>query len=168
MSEHGRAQATTLGERLRGCRFAAIHSSPVQRARETADAIARGRDVEVAAALDEVDFGAWTGKSFALLADEPAWGDWNRRRAIARAPGGETMAHATARAVAHVAAMAGTYDEAAVALITHCDIIRGVIAHYLGLSLDRILSFDVDPASVSRLAVGDWGGRVLSINEGAL
>lgn len=167
MSEHGRAQAAALEERLRGCRFAAIHTSPVQRARETAEAIARGRAVAVADALDELDFGSWTGKSFAILADEPAWGDWNSRRAVARAPGGESMAQATARAVAHVEAVARAHDEAAVALVTHGDIIRGVLAHYLGLSLDRLLSFDVDPASISRLAVGEWGGRVLSINQGA-
>jgi ribonuclease H / adenosylcobalamin/alpha-ribazole phosphatase len=170
LSSAGEAQAAALAERLRPLRFAAIHSSPVQRARETAAALARGRNVgvEEVAALDEVDFGAWTGKSFALLADEPSWTDWNSRRALARPPGGESMAEAVARAVAHVEAAARAHDEAAVALVTHCDIIRGVIAHYLGLGLDRLLSFDVDPASVSRLAVGGWGGRLLSVNEGAL
>jgi broad specificity phosphatase PhoE len=77
------------------------------------------------------------------------------------------MAEAQARAVAHIEELARAYADAAVAIVSHCDIIRGVIAHYLGLGLDRLLSFDVDPASISRIAVGAWGGRVLSINEGA-
>jgi broad specificity phosphatase PhoE len=50
-------------------------------------------------------------------------------------------------------------------MVTHCDIIRAVIAHVLGLSLDHILRFDIDPASISRLAVGDWGAKILSLNE---
>jgi broad specificity phosphatase PhoE len=49
--------------------------------------------------------------------------------------------------------------------VTHCDIIRGVIAHYLGLSLDNILRFDVEPASISTIEINRWGGRVRSINE---
>jgi broad specificity phosphatase PhoE len=52
-----------------------------------------------------------------------------------------------------------------VALVSHCDIIRGIIAHYLGLPLDNLLRFDIDPASVSRIVVGDWGARVISVNE---
>ena len=43
--------------------------------------------------------------------------------------------------------------------------IRGIIAHYLGLPLDNLLRFDVDTASVSRLVVGAWGARVESVNE---
>ena len=49
--------------------------------------------------------------------------------------------------------------------ISHCDIIRGVIARYLGLPLDNMLRFDVDPASVSRLALGSWGARIMTVNE---
>jgi broad specificity phosphatase PhoE len=52
-----------------------------------------------------------------------------------------------------------------VAMVTHCDVIRAVIAAILGLSLDHILRFDVAPASVSRLVAGEWGARVVSINE---
>ena len=169
LSAMGERQASALSDRLAPLRLAAIEASPVQRARQTAEAIAgpRGMTVVEAPALDEVDFGAWTGKSFAALAGEPDWTIWNEARDLARAPGGETMAEAQARAVAHIEGLARAYADAAVAIVSHCDIIRGVIAHYLGLGLDRLLSFDVDPASISRIAVGAWGGRVLSINEGA-
>ena len=50
-------------------------------------------------------------------------------------------------------------------MVTHCDIIRGVIAGILGLSLDHIHQFDIDPASISRVAADDRGMRVMSINE---
>lgn len=163
----GRDQAARLAATLAPLRFAAIETSPVQRARETAAAIAAGRDIAVslAPALDEVDFGAWTGRSFAELDGDRDWRRWNDARGSARAGGGETMAEAQARIVAHLAAVARRHAGGAVALVGHCDMIRAAIAHYLALPLDHLLNFDIDPASISRLAVGEWGGRVLSVNE---
>jgi broad specificity phosphatase PhoE len=53
-----------------------------------------------------------------------------------------------------------------VALVSHSDMIRAALCWALGLPLDNLLRFDIGPASVSRVAVGTWGARVLSINEG--
>ena len=103
--------------------------------------------------------------SFAVLEGEPGWAEWNGARGSARCPDGESMAEAVDRAVGAVAGIARAHDEARVVAVTHADIIRGIIAHYLGLPLDRLLSFDVDPASLSRIEVGAWGGRVGSVNE---
>lgn len=112
-----------------------------------------------------MDFGEWTGKTFDELEGDPAWDEWNSARASARPPGGESMAEAVGRAVAGLEERAVAHADATFAAVSHCDIIRGVVAHYLGLSLDNLLRFDVDPASVTRLAVGPWGGRVMSVNE---
>ena len=75
------------------------------------------------------------------------------------------MGEAVARAVAGVEELAADHPDQVIAAVSHCDIIRGVIAHYLGLPLDNMLRFDIDPASVSRLVVGSWGARVMSVNE---
>jgi broad specificity phosphatase PhoE len=75
------------------------------------------------------------------------------------------MAEAVARAVAALAEMAREHDGETLVAVSHCDIIRGVIAHHLGLPLDNLLRFDVDPASVSRIAIGTWGARIISVNE---
>ena len=167
LSDLGKAQAQALAARLSGERFAAIHSSPVQRARETADAIAVGRDVpcEEIAALDEVDFGTWTGRPFAELEGRADWTTWNTARSTARAADGETMAAAQTRIVGHIECTAQAHANGTIVLVSHCDMIRAAIAHYLALPLGAMLNFDVDPASISRIAVGEWGGRVLSINE---
>ena len=119
---------------------------------------------EIVDAVDEIDFGDWTGRDFADLADDPAWERWNSARATSAAAGGEAMADVQRRAVAHVSRLARACPGTRIAIVSHCDIIRAVVAHYLGLSLDQILSFDVDPASVSTLVVGDWGGRVVGLN----
>lgn len=148
-------------------KLAAVHCSPRLRTRQTADAIAAaaGVTVEAVPALDEIDFGEWTGRSFAALEREPGWRDWNSARVIARPPRGETMAEAVARATAHIDALAGGAWDGAVVCVTHCDIIRGVVAHYLGLTLDNMLRFDVDPGSVTTLTIGAWGGRLQTLNR---
>lgn len=167
LSDDGRAQAAALARRLAGRRLTAIYSSPVQRARETAAALADGRGIVVteAAGLNEIDFGAWTGRSFAELDGDPHWMRWNEARGAARVPDGESMAEAQARALACAAAIAARHDGGAVALVSHCDVIRAALAGYLGVPLDGALGFDIDPASVSRVSVGDWGHQIHSINE---
>lgn len=167
LSAAGRAQAAKLTERLAGTPLAAVHSSPVDRARETAAAIAgaQGLPVVIAPALDEIDFGAWTGARFDALAGDAAWEAWNTQRSTARPPGGETMAAAQARAWGFVEGIARGYADRTVVLVSHADVLKAVVARVLGLSLDRLLTFDIDPASVTRLVVGDWGARVVTLNE---
>jgi broad specificity phosphatase PhoE len=145
----------------------AIYSSPRERAFYTAREIAEPHELgaKVLDALDEVDFGDWTGKSFDELEGDPQWDAWNGTRSSARPPGGESMGEAVGRAVAGLTELAESYPDGCVAAVSHCDIIRGVIAHYLGLPLDNLLRFDIDPASVSRLVIGGWGARVMSVNE---
>lgn len=165
INQSGRAEAARLASRLAGVPLAAIHSSPRRRASETARIVAErnGAPLLEADALDEIDFGAWTGRSFAALAGDPAWDRWNAARGSAAVPGGEDMGMATARAVRHIEAAAGYRP---ILCVSHCDIIRGVVAHYLGLEADRLLGFDVDPASLTTLSLhGDGTGRVVALNE---
>jgi broad specificity phosphatase PhoE len=51
--------------------------------------------------------------------------------------------------------------------VTHADVIKALVAHVLGFSLDQHDRLEVSPASVSVLVAGDWGAKVLSLNEGA-
>jgi len=168
LSAEGREQAEALAARLAQTPLAAIQSSPEQRAQETALALAAphaGLVVETVPALDEVDFGAWQGRAFAELAGDPLWERWNSERGSAGTPGGETMAAAQERAWDHVVETALARSGETLAMVSHCDVIRAVIARVLGLSLDRLLAFEIDPASLSRIEVGNWGARLLSLNE---
>ncbi|MDB5662657.1 MAG: hypothetical protein JWN59_995 [Sphingomonas bacterium] len=165
LTEIGRAQAAAVAERLAREDVRVVHTSPRLRAVETARIIADrlAVPVDVVDALDEIDFGAWSGRSFEALAQDPAWHAWNARRGTARPPGGEAMAAAVARAGRHVANIGA--NGGGVVCVSHCDIIRGLIADTLGLPLDNMLRFDVDTASLSILVAGEWGARVLSVNE---
>src|SRR5215218_2542888 len=167
LSADGLEQAAILADLLGTATIAAVYSSPRERAWYTAREIAEPHGLKpiILDDLDEVDFGEWTGRGFAELDPLPEWQRWNSARATARAPGGESMAEAVSRASSALAALVREHDSETIVAVSHCDIIRGIIAHHLGLGLDHLLRFDVDPASVSRIAIGAWGARIISMNE---
>ncbi len=164
----GQEQARWAAKHLRDVTL--VQTSPQRRTRETAAVIgaAFGQVPEVVPALNEVDFGNWTGRVIADLNADADWARWNESRSTAQAPGGERMTDAVTRAVGHLGALGRQEWLGTIVCVSHSDIIRGVVAHYLGLSLDRILAFDVDPGSITTLVVGDWGGRLLSLNVRAV
>jgi ribonuclease H / adenosylcobalamin/alpha-ribazole phosphatase len=167
LSSDGVDQAAIVADLLGTFPIAAVYSSPRERAWDTANAIAEPHELSVSVVddLDEIDFGQWTGARFSDLEGDEEWQRWNEQRGTARCPGGESMTEAVDRATAALEEIAKAHDGETVAAVTHCDIIRGVLAHYLGMPLDNVLRFDVDPASISTLELGRWGARVRSINE---
>ena len=90
LNGEGRRQVERLAERLAGASIRAVISGPLERARETAEPLARGLGlpVQISAAVDEIDFGEWTGLPFAELDQDPRWCWFNTFRSGARAPCG--------------------------------------------------------------------------------
>lgn len=166
LSREGLEQAAMIADLLGAEPIDAVYSSPRERAYYTAREIAERHELKVRIAedVDEIDFGEWTGQSFDALEGDSDWQLWNEARSTARPPGGESMNEAADRAVRALERIAHDHPGKTVACVTHCDVIRAVVARYLGLSLDNLLRFEVDPASVSRLVVGEWGGRLVSLN----
>lgn len=167
LSRRGIEQAAILADLLGTQEIRAVYSSPRERAWYTAREIAEPHALKVLSdgRLDEVDFGRWSGCSFAELEGDAAWSDWNEHRGSARPPDGESMAEAVGRAFSLLEEAAAEHDGGAIVAVSHCDVLRGVIARCLGLAFDNLLRFDIDPASISRIALGAWGSRVMSINE---
>jgi len=166
LSEEGRAQAARIAEALKARAIAAVLSSPVQRAQETAAAIGSslGRTVEVAPEFTEIDCGNWTGATFEKLRGLPAWRAWNSFRSTAAIPGGETMLAVQTRAVAGVVRLAATWPSQEVVVVSHADVIKAVLAHFLGMPLDLMRRMEIAPASISRLLLQDEDAKVLSVN----
>jgi ribonuclease H / adenosylcobalamin/alpha-ribazole phosphatase len=163
----GRCQAAALGDRLRREAIRAIHASPCIRATETADAISHRVHVPVQLAeeLDEIDFGDWTGSSFDELAGHPQWHCWNASRGSTCPPGGETMAAATARIRSFSEAALTGGETSAVVFVTHADMIRGYVCCLLGMPVDNLLRFEIDPASVTTIGFHAGVARLLGLNE---
>lgn len=151
LTKAGRAQAMAAARQL-AAPPSAIYASPRARTQETAGIVAElfGLDVLTAEALDEIDFGAWSGRTFAELDPDPEWQEWNAHRASACPPGGEPMARAQARSLVFAFDAAVRHQRPPL-LVTHCDIIRSLHCWAQRTSLDLIHSFDCQPGSLSRL-----------------
>lgn len=167
LGPEGRDQAARLAAYLARRRIAAVYASPLERARETAAPIAAavGLPVSTCEALNEIDCGEWTGRSFAALGADERWHVWNAERARASAPGGETMAAVQARALREIQGWGTAHPGATVVAVSHADVLKAVVCAILGLSLDRLQAFDVEPASLTTLVLWPGGGKVVALND---
>jgi probable phosphoglycerate mutase len=162
----GRKQAARLAQRL-GCRqLDAIYSSPQTRARETAQplAVCAGKEVVIASELDELDFGAWTGRNFDDLSGLPEWRRFNSARSVTRIPAGELLIEVQARIIGFMERISKQAGESAV-IVSHGDVIRAALAFYLGMPLEFLLRFEISPASMSVVIMDGENPRVLCVNS---
>jgi broad specificity phosphatase PhoE len=169
LSTDGRSQAERLGQALACCPLAAIYTSPLDRAVQTAEAIGRYQLMAVSqvAELLEIDFGGWTGKTFVELERDPAWHEFNTRRSTASIPGGEGLADVQARIVAAVSRLGARHPGQTIALVSHADVLRFALLHYAGAPLDDYARFEVAPASVTRLSLIAGETRLVFVNRQA-
>jgi probable phosphomutase (TIGR03848 family) len=165
LNADGCRQARALARALERLPVAALYSSPLDRARETAEAVAErtGLAIEIASGLQELDYGAWTGRTLESLAGDPIWQRFNRERAMTRIPDGETMEEVVERAVKSVSDMRAAHPGALLAAVTHGDVIRALLTSWAGMPLDHMLRLEIAPASVSAVRFSPQP-RVLTVN----
>lgn len=146
-----------------------VYSSPLERARETAGPLAErfGLTPIVAKELNELDFGAWTGRTFQELGSDPGWPLFNSYRGGTRIPGGELMLEAQARAVSLMLRLRDECPGETIALVSHCDVIRSILTFHLGMPLDLFGRIEISPASISVVRLHDHGPEVLAVNARA-
>jgi broad specificity phosphatase PhoE len=151
LTAEGRAQVLEAAHLLAENPPTAIHSSPRRRTMETATIVSERFGVPIVAedALDEIDFGDWTGARFLDLASDRRWTEWNAHRGSARCPGGESQAEAQARALAFAFEAAAGSERPL--LVSHCDIIRSLLCWADRRPLDDIHSVSCEPGSLSTL-----------------
>ena len=170
LDEKGAAQVQAVGERLSKVPLAAVVSSPLERCRQTADAVVAGRDVsaQVDDRLGEARYGDWTGRTIKELAKEPLWKVVQQHPSAAVFPGpeGEGLAQTQARAVGAVRAWNAQLGPDAVWLAcSHGDVIKAVLADALGVHLDQFQRIVVDPASISVVTYTDTRPFVARVND---
>lgn len=167
LDERGTAIAEATAQRLAGVKIRAIHASPIERTWETAAAIARphGLDPIRNEGFLEVDYGSWSGRTLKSLYKLKAWKTVQMTPSRMVFPDGEAIATAQARAVAACEALAGAHRKEIVAVVSHADIIKAIVAHYLGSPLDQFQRIGITPASVSVLDLPSGGvPRVAAVN----
>lgn len=156
LDDTGTAQAGALAERLRAVPLTHVVASPLERTLQTARPIAKGRGLKISRdrRLGECDYGDWTGRKLQKLAKDPLWPRVQAHPSAMVFPGGESMLQAQTRSVlacrewaARSHDVAG--DQAVVAIVSHGDIIKSILADALGMHLDAFQRIVVDPGSVS-------------------
>jgi broad specificity phosphatase PhoE len=169
LNETGNVQAQRLAERFSEIKLDAIYSSPLERALHTAETIASRLKLEVkkSTALNEIDYGDWTGKSFEVLARDERWRHFNTKRSLTAIPGGESFPGVQDRIVKELNALAGIHGHANVALVSHADVIRAAICYLAGIPIDLIGRLEISPCSVSVVALNDEGATLLTVNNGS-
>lgn len=163
LTEVGLAQADALGRALSGTRLAAVYSSPLTRALETARPIARPHDLPVIPEerLLEMSFGDWEGLTRAELLSSSAeaaahLARWEQDPASVSPPGGESLGALQERVLGMLAELAARGSDGPVVLVSHVGPIKALLCSVLALPLAGSRRMFLDPATIT---VVDWGPR---------
>jgi probable phosphoglycerate mutase len=170
LNQEGREQAARIADRFGSSAIAAIYSSPLERAVETAMPLAQklGLPVKTHDGLIEVGVGSWTGKTFNDLAGDPRWARFNTLRSSTRAPNGELMVEIQARMVDCMEQWRIAHPGQTIALFSHADVIKAALLLYAGMPIDFTNRLQVYPGSVSVLTIDDTSAQVLRLNDTGL
>lgn len=173
LDDTGRSQAKELAARLARVPLAAVVSSPLERCRETADALVADRTQPTVTAEDrlvECGYGEWTGRPVGELSRTRLWRQVQAHPSSAIFPGGESLRAVQARAVdavrehdVRVAESAGT--RAVWAAVSHADVIKTIVADALGMHLDLFQRLVIDPGSVTTISFTELRPFVLRLND---
>ena len=155
LNEEGKLQAQRLAGRFRGISLQAIYSSPLERALETAETLARENKLEVhkEPSFNEINFGDWTGKSFDTLSSDERWHRFNSEREATRIPGGESFLEVQNRAVTALYAIHSQTNNANVAIVSHADVIKAAIGYFKNTPIESLQRIEISPCSVSVIEV---------------
>jgi probable phosphoglycerate mutase len=167
LNEMGRVQATTLAENLATYPINYVYSSPLVRALETARPIAASKKLTVRKCyqVGEVRYGQWQGKSLKVLRKTKLWNQIQNRPAISSFPDGESIRYAQIRAVGAIEKIVGRHPKGCIVVVSHADVIKLILAHYLGLALDLYQRIVINTASISELNISYNGVKVIRINQ---
>ena len=167
LDDRGRAQADRLADRFAPVKLTAIYSSPLERCVQTVEPLAAAQRLPVLPTpeLIEMDAGSWTGRTLPQLRRTKLWRTVQESPSTFRFPDGEAFVDAQRRAVAEVERIARRHRRGRVAVATHGDIVRIVLAHFAGTPLDEFQRIVIDAASVSVIAVDGRRARMLLVND---
>jgi len=157
LDETGVHQAEAVAQRLAELPLAAIVTSPLERCKQTAAAIAKHHEALRPATdrrLTECGYGDWTGQKIATLAKDPLWAVVQQHPSAVTFPNGESMRAMQQRAVdavrAHDAALAKSHGDGALwVAVSHGDVIKAIVADALAQHLDTFQRIVVDTASTT-------------------
>lgn len=171
LTKEGMKQAQLAARRLAGEEFGVIISSPLQRARRTAEAVAQatGAPMVVYEEVIEADFGAWQGLTFAEASqtspDElKAW----MASPDAAPPDGESFAMVALRVLAGLDRLVADYAHQTTVVVSHVTPIKTLVCRALLAPPEAMFRMNLDVASLCHIDFFDNGSALLrSLNDTA-
>jgi alpha-ribazole phosphatase len=169
LNDTGRRQATALADGLKAQDLSAIYSSDLQRARQTAQAIAahRGLPIRDDPRLREISFGDWEGLTYAQI--QARWphemAAWFADPVRVAPRGGETLAQVAGRVQAALDDIVRASADRAVAVIAHGGVLRTLLCTALQLDLRAQWRFGLSNASISELRFYDTDVVLTRLND---
>ncbi len=168
LNVNGRAQAAAAAERLSHLPIKAIYSSPITRCMETAVPIATPHQLEITPLTDlgEVRYGDWEGEKIKTLSKNKLWFVVQFFPSRLRFPNGEALREVQFRAIQTLEKLAQQHPDDMIIVVSHADLIKLVLAHYLGVHIDLFQRLTIAPASISVITLPEQGGvRIGRIND---
>lgn len=168
LNENGHQQAKDLAVRLAHLPVKAVYSSPLVRCWETAEHVAAPHQLDLIRldGMGEVKYGEWEGEAIKTLAKLPEWHTIQFAPSRFQFPGGESLRGVQARAVDTLEQLVSEHEDETIVVASHADVIKLVLAHYLGVHIDLFQRIGLSPASVSVLALSQKGHvRVMRVND---
>jgi broad specificity phosphatase PhoE len=149
----GREEALMVGERLKGEGLRAVYSSPLSRAKETAEAVARfhSLEVQVMAGLNDLNFGEWEGQSLEEVKKQfpDLYGRWLQEPHRVIFPKGEGLNAVSSRAMKVVEEISERHPQETVALVSHRVVLKVLICALLGLDNSHFWNIGQDTTAVN-------------------
>ncbi len=168
LNEDGQAQAAALGRRLVDVPIKHLYASPLERTMETAEAIRQHHpDLSIVpnSEIGEVRYGDWEGMEIRTLTSRKMWQVVQEYPSRAYFPNGETMRGVQTRAVNEVERLAEAHPRDLIVVVSHADLIKMIVAHFLGMHLDNFQRIVISPASINTLILGYGRPYVATIND---
>jgi broad specificity phosphatase PhoE len=161
LTTEGRLQAEAAAQALAGTAVAAVYTSPLERARVSAELVAKPHRLEprVEPAFREMAFGAWEGLTrddlTARFPSEAA--TWRATPHLLTPPGGEPLGDVAARVRGALGPLIMAHEGEVVVLVTHAMVVRLIVLAALGLGPERLWSVDASPAGITEIEyLGEW------------
>lgn len=159
LNRQGRDEVGALIPYLTSLGIERIWTSPLERARRSAEIVAEALRVPMDADddLTEVDFGAWEGMTFAEVLEDSRYRDFQADPAHATIPGGESLAMVRDRVYRGMRRIAERNEGGTALVVSHGDPVRLVLAGCLGIDLAEVRRLRVDNGALSAVELtGDW------------
>jgi len=167
INAQGQREADDLARRTAHLPIEAIYSSPLERALDTANVIAACHQLPVIIVEDliEGEAGEWTGRKITEINGTDTWKAIQTKPVGVKLPGGESIDQVQARMVAAIEKIREKHPRGVVAVVSHADPLKSVIAHYLNWDLNNFQRIAISPASVTVLGINEKGAVLLRLND---